>query len=564
MSRSPLLSLAALCACTPGLLAQGGGAWSELDFTSGPELRSHYGFATAFLDDLNGDGVPEYLVGAPLATNGVSGTSDGYAEVLDGATRDPIRVHTGTSEPGGALGSAVARLDDIDGDGVEDYAISEIQGAGSRSRVGLVHAFSGATGATLWVAEGVQPWARFGRQIVRVPDVNGDGIDDLVVNEPEWSRDIFAQWIGQIHLLSGADGSRLRSKIGKEANDDYGSYIGLIGDVDGDGMEDLGVYWSGPAYDTPGYITVYSLATMDRLTLLEGPPTQMFDPTGWGWAFCGVGDLDGDGADEFAISSQFADNGPWYRTGEVSVYRGRTGEKLWTRQTANSYSYFGRTVKCAGDLDGDGFNELLVSEPNLFPGGAVHILSSYDGRRLAMLEGQGHSDDYAFSLAAGGDLDGDGLSEILVGALEDDVFSKGNGRVEIQTWKPLASASARSVSNAQGGIVSIFAAFPASEAGANYQLMISTHGTGPTWLGNVAVPLTRDQMFGRSRRGNLGPEFVHAVGALDAAGQAQIDFIASPGHFVGEVGLTYWACVVSSDIAGARLSSAALPITIAP
>ncbi|MAW62044.1 MAG: hypothetical protein CMJ94_14600 [Planctomycetes bacterium] len=561
MSKSPLLSLLGLAALAPGALAQAGGLWSELDETRGPELRSHYGFSVAFLDDLNGDGVSEILVGAPLATNG-STTSDGYAEVLDGATRAVLRTHLGVSSPGGALGYETTRLGDLDGDGIGDYALGEPNGSASRDRIGLVHAYSGATGDLIWTAEGSQPWADFGAEIVATADVSGDGIPDLVVSERDWSRSIFEQYFGRVHLLSGADGSRLHTLHGAETRDQLGQRIGLIGDLDGDGVQELGIHRRGPAYDTPGYLAIYSLMSMERLTELVGPPAQIFDLTGWGQSFCGLGDLNGDGHDEFAITAETEDAFPWVNSGSVTVYDGRTAELVWKRKTDVNYGYFGRQIANAGDQDGDGVPDLLVSEPGRYPGGAVHLLSGVDGRRLAVLEGEGNSDVWGFALDAGADLDGDGISEFLIGALEDDVFRTFEGRLEVVSWNRLITPSARVASNGQGGSLSIDAHFPASEAGASYQLMLSTSGTGPVFVQGLAVPLTRDQLFGRSNRGKLGSNFANAVGTLNAAGDAQIDFAWAPGHFTGQVGRSYWACVVSFDAAGPRLASAAAAITI--
>ena len=74
---------------------------------------------------------------------------------------------------------------------------------------------------------------------------------------------------------------RVRTLQGTEESDFFGQRIGLVGDVDGDGVDDVGIAWRGPAFDTPGYLSLYSAATMKRLTVLEGPPTAVFDPTGW-------------------------------------------------------------------------------------------------------------------------------------------------------------------------------------------------------------------------------------------------------------------------------------------
>ena len=97
------------------------------------------------------------------------------------------------------------------------------------------------------------------------------------------------------------------------------------------------------------------------------------------------------------------------------------------------------------------------------------------------LDGDGEPDVWLI------DLDGDGISEFLIGALEDDVFRTFEGRLEVVSWNRLITPSARVASNGQGGSLSIDAHFPASEAGASYQLMLSTSGTGPVFVQGLAV-----------------------------------------------------------------------------
>lgn len=563
MKFAPALSIVA-ASCGAPLLAQVGGQWTAADGGFGPELRSHYGHALCYLDDLTGDQVAEILVGAPLATNGLQGTVDGYAEILDGVTMTVLRTHEGLSEPGGKLGSAVARMSDIDGDGVDDYAISELHGSGSRYRTGLVHAFSGMTGAPLWVAEGDQSWAEFGTKMVNTGDLTGDGIADLLVSAPDWSWALFNYSWGAVHLISGADGSQIHRAIGSGQYDLLGQNIGVLGDVDGDGVQDLGVAREGPAYDSPGYLRIYSGATFHLLEELEGPPVPTFGTTGFAHSFCSMGDLDGDGADEFAVGLPYLDNDPWRRSGAVRVYRGRTAEILWEVQGANNYDYFGFVIAPASDLNGDGANDLVVSEPNRFPGGAIHLLSGIDGQRMATWLGPEQTDDFGISIATGADLSGDGIPEILIGALENGVFTNGPGRFDVLSWTPLLWADARTASNAAGGRLRLHAQFPASEAGMDSLLLLSGSGIGPTPLGGVLVPLSSDQLLARTRRGNPPTDFVNANLALDANASTDIDFVWSPGRFIGELGRSYWACVVTTDLNGIREVSASVPLTITP
>lgn len=534
-----------------------------LQSNPGPQANSEYASASCFLDDLNGDGVPETLIGCPDWW-GSLGTTDGMVEVRDGATGAVIRTHGASDPPGGNMGFAVTRIADLDGDGTDDYCVSEPTGNGSRTRLGVIYAFSGATGTELWRTEGQQSWSEFGGSIASIDDVTGDGIPDLLVGATDWVVNYTELWRGAAYILSGADGAIAHRQIGSRDSDFFGMLVGQLGDVDGDGFRDLGVSWRGAAYDAPGYLSIYSGDNLRLLHVIEGPPRAAFDPTGWGQAFCNLGDLDGDGADETAVGAPWQDHGIYHGVGAVYVYRGRTGQLLWSKFGAEQYGDFGHILKSAGDLDGDGLTDLAVTELERWPGGAVHLLSGRDGRSLALIESDTYRDDFGASLDASADVDGDGLNDLLIGAREDDLFQPGVGRYEIHRWNPMLRSDARTASNSTAGSLSLQVDLPLTEAGQSYSLLLSKTGTGPTPMGGARIPLSQDQLLDRTRRGNPPAGFVNANGTLDASGHATITFQWQPGDFVGEVGLTYWACVVSHDAAGVRTVSVAVPVTITP
>lgn len=203
----------------------GGGAALVLSGVNGTVLRElprpagagRFGYAVSNLDDVDGDGVRELLVGA---SNGA-----GRVYVLSGANGSVLRTHSGS--PGSEFGAGVARLADIDGDNISDYVIGA-----PADGVGRAYVHSGASGAELFRLN-AQGSGRFGEFFVAdAGDVDADGITDIYVGAYAESNNN-----GAAYVFSGADGARL-FRIAGTPGEGLGPGRG-VGDVDGDGHADI-------------------------------------------------------------------------------------------------------------------------------------------------------------------------------------------------------------------------------------------------------------------------------------------------------------------------------------
>ena len=147
----------------------------------GSELAEHegeagelLGYSTAGAGDVNADGIPDYIAGAPGI--GLGGTPPlGRAIVYSGA--DHSVIHEVTPSQRNFFGSAVSGAGDLDGDGHDDFLVGARQDDEFR---GLVNAYSGADGSIMWTAEGLHAGDQFGSAAGAVGDVNGDGVPDVV------------------------------------------------------------------------------------------------------------------------------------------------------------------------------------------------------------------------------------------------------------------------------------------------------------------------------------------------------------------------------------------------
>lgn len=186
---------------TPGVVQVFSSAdWSPLGTAEGALGGTLFGAALANPGDLNGDAVPELIVGSP--------DEAGRVTVLDGATWSPgppVELWSVTGAGTGQLGRSVAALDDLDGDGIADVAAGEpfynvlAPGVGP----GRVQLFSGADGSSLGTIEGPSDdLATFGWSLVVIPDLDDDGLRDLAVGAPTADADQGATFTGAVHFVS--------------------------------------------------------------------------------------------------------------------------------------------------------------------------------------------------------------------------------------------------------------------------------------------------------------------------------------------------------------------------
>ncbi|MAF64514.1 MAG: hypothetical protein CMJ84_02480 [Planctomycetes bacterium] len=327
---------------------------------------------------------------------------------------------------GDRFGWALACAGDTDGDGIADWLFGSPFSDENGTSSGSARLVSGATGATRYTLHGAAALDLFGYSLACAGDVDGDGFSDLVIGA--YGNDDFATEAGTAYVFSGIDGTLLHALSGGEAFENGGISVAGAGDVDGDGLDDVlvGAWGSDLAGPNAGAARVFSGADGSLLRLLLGEAELDL----FGTAVCGLGDIDGDGRADLAVGAKWNDvNGSG--AGSVEVFSGADGAPLFTLRGAASGDGFGSSVACAGDVDGDGVNDLIVGAPGAdvsgTNAGSATVYSGVDGSSLFQFEGPAAGDGFGVSVAGAGDMDGDGRADVIVGAHGNDANGSGAG-----------------------------------------------------------------------------------------------------------------------------------------
>jgi hypothetical protein len=386
----------------PALFAAAGFASSA--HAGGTLLKEHttttpgeFGWNVSTIGDVNKDGVSDYAVGARGA---------GHVTVYSGVDRTMLYEFSGV----GFFGWSIAPYADVDGDGRADFLVGAPTLNVSAGVPGTVRVCSGLDGSEIRHVTGASANERFGAAVAAIGDVNGDSVPDFAVGAPGGTG-IFA---GAVHVYSGADGSEITalSKTGSTFRDNLGSAVVGLGDVNHDGVPDFAV--SAPGADPkdsgvgPTYGRVIIVSGKDGAVLRKIDGKSVFGVFGEAMSACG--DQDNDGVTDLLVGARGA-NGA---TGQAFIYSGRNGRKLFSVPGVSPRGFFGIGVAGLDDIDGDGRPEIAIGA-ELDGSGEVVVISP--GRRKLYFLHRGDRDDLVGDfISRAGDLDGDGKTELLIGA----------------------------------------------------------------------------------------------------------------------------------------------------
>jgi hypothetical protein len=251
-------------------------------------------------------------------------------------------------------------------------------------------------------------------------DVDGDGIQDVLVSSPTVTDAGFCEY-GEVWVFSSVDGDVI-SSAQQQCNWFLGHDVASLDDFDGDGIADYAV----GAPDTDRVDVILSASPARIHNYLED------EESGIGWDIVDAGDLDLDGIRDYAISTI-----DYLGVGAVYLMSGATGSIIRRLDGDQDGDRIGWAMANVGDLNDDGLPDLAVGAPVWFGTtarpGYVRVFSGADGAILRTIRpgAPGVRDLFGYSVAAIGDVNGDGLTDLIVGADRTPLTSGGQGRVYI-------------------------------------------------------------------------------------------------------------------------------------
>ena len=378
------------------------------------------------IGDLNADGVRDLLVSRLHRDD--NGTIE-QVVVVSGADGSDIQV-LAEPAPAGEFGWALAELEDVDGDGVPDFAIgASALDFGGIEKAGAVFVHSGSDRSVLWSIGGEDEDIRFGAALALGADADGDGLRDLLVGVPQWlnvdgiGRD---HETGKVFLVSAVDGTVLREWKGERKKDHFGIRCVDSGDLNADGIPDFLVAASYDRTSIEG--KVYAYSGSDGALLFER--AGAFPAQSFGFALAGVGDVDGDGFGDALVG---APEGTGIGTGRVFVLAGPDGAELAEIPGQSNGDFFGIAVAGPGDVSGDGVADLLIGSLAIVDGVSdAGRAALYSGANLRLLrtfrEVEPHSaNHYGKTLVALGDIDGDGGGDFGIASPNAEAVENNEG-----------------------------------------------------------------------------------------------------------------------------------------
>jgi large repetitive protein len=479
-----------------------------------PNANANFGFSVSLVGDFNGDGYGDVIVGAPLnkftETNGTVRTESGAAVIYEGGlnTQNVPAGYSGTGQVNGRylynnvnqgwLGYSVAGVGDMNNDGYADVLIGMPQDPDTQNLAGayLVYGkpndtigslaeyqkditkLGSGSGLSITYPAGSGPTYRSsaGYSVSSAGDVNGDGWADMMISAVYQIVPGLGGYTGVTYVIYGSAALTSSQSIsltnvgtsvagfvisGWQAGEKSGTSVSSAGDFNGDGKADLlvgahlnstGGTYAGATYVILGKSdnTAVDLANINNNSggfVILGENSNDFS----GISVSSGGDINGDGLGDLIVGAMIKDETSTTHPGKTYVVFGRTtanatidlgqlGAGGFTIVSTDAKDSSGFNVSSAGDINGDGLADIILGARQRTESGVLRVGQSYvvygkanttqinltdvaNNQGGFAIIGQGTADLTGYAVSAAGDVNGDGLADLMVGAYGYDAAS---------------------------------------------------------------------------------------------------------------------------------------------
>lgn len=388
---------------------------------TGEAAGDQFGFSVSDAGDVNNDGFPDFIIGAPFHDS--AGADRGRAYVYSGLTGSLLYTFDGAGA-GDNFGFSVSGAGDVDTNGYDDVIIGAPLNDAGGTDAGRAYVYSGQNGSLLYTFTGEAAGDRFGYSVSGAGDVNNNGFADVIVGAPNF--DSLLGNDGRAYVYSGANGSLLYTFTGKcyaiacdSADQQLGWSVSGAGDVNNDNYSDIIV--GVPFYNNVGVelgrAYVYSGFNGSVLYTFTGTG---FDPR-LGWSVSDAGYVNGDSFADVIIGAPGEDT--------AFVYSGADGSRIWRLFGPNGT---GHSVSGAGDINADGFADPMAGTT---ANQAFITDGSAAGPAIASFNNF-ISDGLGSAVSGAGDVDTNGYDDVLIGAPLSDIGGTDAGRAYVYAFYP--------------------------------------------------------------------------------------------------------------------------------
>ncbi len=378
---------------------------------TGEAISNNFGYAVSSAGDVNGDGYSDLLVGAYG-----NSSNFGRAYVFDYYMKNEITQDLTMTGEGASnsFGRKVSSAGDVNGDGFADVIVGAYSYSSFTGRAYIYFGGSSMNNVADVTMTGEASANGFGISVSTAGDVNGDGFSDVIVGADGYSTNTGRAYV----YFGGAAMNNIAdvTMTGEAFDNNFGNSVSTAGDVNGDGYSDViagapgNTSFTGRAYIFLGGASMNNVAdvTMSGETFSNG----------FGLSVSSAGNVNGDGYSDVIVGA----SGYSSSTGRAYIFLGGAvmNNVADVTMTGEASSNFGQSVSSAGDVNGDGYSDVIsgafaysssTGRAYIYLGGAV-----MNNTADVTMTGENINNNFGVSVSSAGDLNGDGYSDVIIGA----------------------------------------------------------------------------------------------------------------------------------------------------